>query len=170
MHEEEKTMKNATRKLTYAAMIAAIYATLTLILEPLSFGAVQFRVSEALTILPALTADAIPGLSIGCLLANWLSGAPWFDVVFGTAATLLGACLTYRTRENPLAASLMPVLTNGLITGPVVYFGYVWKAGTPVQSGVLAGTMASVAGGELAVCVVLGLLLRRALLKTRLFK
>ena len=64
----------------------------------------------------------------------------------------------------------MPVLTNGLITGPVVYFGYVWKAGTPVMGGVLAGTMASVAGGELVVCVVLGLLLRKALMKARLFK
>ena len=163
-------MKNATRKLTYAAMIAAIYAALTLILEPLSLGAVQFRISEALTILPALTIDAIPGLSIGCLLANWMAGAPWFDVVFGTIATLLGAFLTYKARKNPLAASLMPVLTNGLITGPVVYFGYVWKAGTPVMGGVLAGTMASVAGGELVVCVVLGLLLRKALMKARLFK
>ena len=169
-HEEEKIMKNATRKITYAAMIAALYAALTLILQPLSFSNVQFRVSEALTILPTLTADAIPGLSIGCLLANWIAGAPWFDVVFGTLATLLGAFLTYKTRKNPLAASLMPVLTNGLITGPVVYFGYVWKAGTPILWGALAGTMASVAGGELVVCVVLGLLLRKALLKTKLFK
>ena len=71
-------MKNATRKLTYAAMIAAIYAALTLILEPLSFGAVQFRISESLTIQPALTIDANPGLSIGCLLANWMAGAPWY--------------------------------------------------------------------------------------------
>ena len=154
-------MKNATRKITYAAMIAALYAALTLILQPLSFSNVQFRVSEALTILPTLTADAIPGLSIGCLLANWIAGA---------LATLLGAFLTYKTRKNPLAASLMPVLTNGLITGPVVYFGYVWKAGTPILWGALAGTMASVAGGELVVCVVLGLLLRKALLKTKLFK
>ncbi len=162
-------MKITARKITYSAMIAAIYAVLTLILEPLSFGAVQFRVSEALTILPALTVDAIPGLSIGCLLANWISGAPWFDVVFGTLATLLGALLTRKFRKNPLAAALMPVLTNGLITGPVVYFGYVWAAGTPILWGVLAGTMASVAGGELVVCVVLGLLLHRALSKTKLF-
>ena len=163
-------MKFSTRRITYAAMIAALYATLTLILEPLSFNSVQFRVSEALTILPVLTADAIPGLSVGCLLANWISGAPWFDVVFGTLATLLGAILTRKLRKNPLAASLMPVLTNGLITGPVVYFGYVWKSGTPILWGVLAGTSASVVGGELVVCVVLGLLLYRTLSKTDFMK
>ena len=163
-------MKFSTRRITYSAMIAALYATLTLILEPLSFNSVQFRVSEALTILPVLTADAIPGLSVGCLLANWISGAPWFDVVFGPLATLLGAILTRKLRKNPLAASLMPVLTNGLITGPVVYFGYVWKSGTPILWGVLAGTSASVAGGELVVCVVLGLLLYRTLSKTDFMK
>ena len=164
-------MKNfSTRALARGAMIAALYAVLTLLLQPLSFGAIQFRFSEALTVMPMLAADAVPGLAVGCLLANLLGGAPWFDVVFGTIATLLGAFLTYKARKNPLAASLMPVLTNGLITGPVVYFGYVWKAGTPVMGGVLAGTMASVAGGELVVCVVLGLLLRKALMKARLFK
>ena len=162
-------MKITTRKITYSAMIAALYAVLTLILEPLSFGAVQFRISEALTILPVLTADAIPGLGIGCLLANWISGAPWFDVVFGTIATVLGALLTRKFHNQPVIASLMPVLTNALITGPVVYFGYVWSAGTPILWGVLAGTVASVAGGELVVCVVLGLLLHHTLSKTRLF-
>lgn len=163
-------MKVSARKITYAAMVAALYATLTLILEPLSFGSVQFRIAEALTILPVLTADGIPGLSIGCLLANWIAGAPWFDVVFGTLATLSGAVLTRKLRKNPFAASLMPVLTNGLITGPVVYFGYVWKSGTPILWGALAGTSASVAGGEMVVCVALGLLLYRALIKTNLMK
>ena len=163
-------MENATKKLTQAAMIAALYAALTLILEPLSFGAVQFRVAEALTILPVFASGAVPGLAVGCLIANLLSGAPWFDVVFGTLATLLGALLTRKLRKKPVMASLMPVITNGLITGPVVYFGYVWAAGTPILWNVLWGTMATVSAGELVVCMVLGLLLYRMLARTKTFQ
>ena len=74
--------------------IAALYAVLTLLLQPLSFGAIQFRFSEALTVMPMLAADAAPGLAVGCLLANLLGGAPWFDVLFGTLATLLAALAT----------------------------------------------------------------------------
>ena len=74
-------MKNfSTRALARGAMIAALYAVLTLLLQPLSFGAIQFRFSEALTVMPMLAADAVPGLAVGCLLANLLGGAPWFDV------------------------------------------------------------------------------------------
>ena len=82
---------NSTRSLTRAALIAAIYALLTVIFQPISFGAVQFRISEALTLLPVLMPDAVPGLFIGCLLSNLLGGGVWFDVLLGSAATLLAA-------------------------------------------------------------------------------
>lgn len=143
--------------------VAALYAAATLMLQPISYGAVQFRIAEAMTLLPVLTADAIPGLTVGCLLANLLGGAPWFDVVFGTLATLLAAVLTRKLREKTVPAAAMPVLCNGLIVGPVVYFGYVWKAGTEILWPVVWSTVATVAAGEAVVCFVLGLTLLKVM-------
>ena len=96
-----EAMKLSTRSITRAAMIAALYCVLTLLFQPISYGPVQFRVSEALTLLPVFTADAVPGLFIGCLLANLLGGALWYDVVFGALATLLAALCTRRLRSRP---------------------------------------------------------------------
>ena len=139
-------------------MIAAMYVVLTLIAPfTLSFGPVQFRVSEALTLLPLLTADAIPGLFAGCLLANLLGGGVWFDVALGSAATLLAGLCTYKWRARPWLAALSPMLFNGLIVGPVVYFAYVRAPGDPISLGTLSFNMATVALGELAVCCALGL-------------
>ena len=83
--------------LTQAAVIAAIYVVLTIFISAfnLASGAIQVRISEALTILPFFTPAAIPGLAIGCLLSNLLTGAAGYDVVFGSLATLLGAVGTY---------------------------------------------------------------------------
>ena len=159
-------MKKNTRNLARAAMIAALYTALTVLPQPISFGAVQFRIAEALTLLPVLTADAVPGLAIGCLLANLLGGAPWFDVLFGTIATFIAAVLARKLRNKPSLAAAMPVLSNGLIVGPVVYFGYVWAPGSEVLWPVLWTTTASVAAGEAVVCFALGLLLLKALGKT----
>ena len=142
-------------------MVAALYCVLTLALHPLSFRALQFRVSEALTLLPVLTADAVPGLFVGCLLANLLGGAIWYDVIFGALATLMAAFCTLKLREKPFLAAAMPVAFNGLIVGPVVYFEFL-HAGT-IQWGELFGTMGTVALGEAAVCFTLGLLLVRTL-------
>lgn len=158
-------MKHSTQTVARSAMIAALYMALTLALQPLSFGAVQFRVAEALTILPVLTADAVPGLAIGCLMANLFGGAPWFDVAFGTLATLLAAVLGRRFRDRPALAAAMPVLCNGLIVGPVVYFAYVRAPGAAVAPALLWGTVGTVAAGEAVVCFVLGLLLLGALKK-----
>ena len=158
-----EVMKFSSKSLARSAMIAALYATLTVALQPISYGAVQFRIAEALTLLPALTVNAVPGLTIGCLLANLLGGAPWFDVIFGTAATLIAAVLTRKLRAKPALAAAMPVLSNGVIVGPVVYFGYVWRPGTPILWGGVWTTMATVALGEAVVCFVLGLLLLKAL-------
>ena len=107
------------RSLCLSAMVAALYTALTLLFQAISFGAVQFRLSEALTLLPVLFPQAIPGLTVGCLLSNLLAGANVYDVVFGTLATLLGSILTYRLRRRPLLAALPPVACNAVIIGLV---------------------------------------------------
>lgn len=79
---------------TQAAMIAALYCVLTMLVSPIATGPLQFRVSEALMLLPALMPAAVPGLYLGCVLANLLMGLGWVDVVFGALATLLAAIVT----------------------------------------------------------------------------
>ena len=155
----------STRGLALGGMVAAIYVVLTLIFQPISFGAIQFRIAEALTLLPILTVDAVPGLFVGCLLANWLGGGIWFDVALGSFATLLAAVCTRRFRHKPPLAALFPAIFNGLIVGPVVYFAYVRAPGAPVSVPTLLFNMATVAFGELVVCYVLGLPLIYALKK-----
>ena len=149
-------MKN-TNSLTRGAIIAALYAAVTLLLAPISYGEVQVRISESLTLLPILLPEAVPALAIGCLLANILGGATIFDVVFGTLATLLAAVCTRVLRKNRLAASAMPVLFNGAIVGPVVYFAYVRAPGAATNWAVLWSSVGTVALGEAVVCYVLGL-------------
>ena len=87
--------KTTARFLAMSAMIAAIYVVLTVVFAPISFGAVQVRIAEALTILPLFTQAAVPGLFLGCFLANLLGGAILPDVIFGSIATLIGAALCY---------------------------------------------------------------------------
>lgn len=154
-----------TRFLTRAGIIAALYAATTLFLAPISYGAVQCRVSEALTLLPMLTPAAIPGLFIGCLVANLLGSGVWYDVVFGSLTTLIAALLTRRLKDRPLLASLPPVILNGVIVGGVIYFAYEYTPGAPVQPAQLLLTMGSVALGEAVACCVLGVLLMKALKK-----
>jgi len=159
-------MRFTTRSIARAGITAALYCALTLLLQPISFGAVQFRIAEALTLLPVLTWSAVPGLAVGCLLANMLGGAVWFDVVFGTLATLLAAVCTRVLRDRLPLAAAMPVLFNGLIVGPVVYFGYVKAPADAIAWPVLFSTIGTVAFGEAVVCFILGVglitLLKRA--------
>lgn len=115
-------MNSSTRHLVQGALIAAIYAALTLLLQPISFGIVQFRVSEALTVLPAVMPAAIPGLFIGCLLSNILGGFGWVDIVFGSLATLLAAWLTWLVRRRVWLAPLPPVIVNTLVVGSYIWF------------------------------------------------
>ena len=108
---------NVSQKVATGGIIAALYIILTYFAEMmgLASGAIQVRFSEALTVLPCLTPVAVPGLAIGCFLANLLTGcAPW-DVVFGSLATLLGALGTYALRSRPYLAWLPPVISNTLI-------------------------------------------------------
>jgi uncharacterized membrane protein len=155
------------RFITQAAIIAALYAALTIVLAPISFGPVQFRVSEALTVLPAFTSAAIPGLTIGCLIANTYSimiigPTAILDLIFGTIATLLAALLSYKMPKRYLVP-LPPIVVNGIIIGLVLH--YVLKVP-------LVATMASVAFGEAIVCYALGypLMLMLDKQKEKIFK
>ena len=149
--------KLSTKHLIQGAVIAAIYAVLTIILAPISYGPMQVRISEALTILPALTPMGIPGLTIGCLLANLLGPYGIFDVIFGTLATLLAAVCSYKLRDHDWLVPLPPVIANGIIVGGMLHFAY----GVPG----LWACMAWVALGELIACYVIGLPLLKFLKK-----
>lgn len=144
------------RSLTRAALIAAMYVLLTYFLQAISFQGTQFRVSEALTLLPILMAEAVPALGVGCFLANLLAGAVWYDVVFGALATLAAAALTRRLRKRVYLAALMPTLFNGLVVGPIVYFEFLHAPGTAVNVPLLLTNMGTVALGEAVVCYALG--------------
>ena len=156
--------RNRTRSLVYAAMIAALYVVLTYIMRifGLDSGAIQLRLSEALTVLPFFTFAAVPGLTVGCLLANILVGcAPW-DIVFGTLATLLGALGTRALRRAPAPlAPIPPILANTLIIPYVLRLVY----GDMTPIGYLALTVGI---GEVLSAGVCGLLLLYALKRTKL--
>ena len=122
------------KKLALGAIIAALYAALTLVSASfgLALGPIQVRISEALVILPVFTPSAIPGLFLGCLLANLISGAHAVDVIFGSVATLLGALGTYALRKKPLLALLPPIVANGVILPPIIYYVFGFPAGLPL--------------------------------------
>ena len=111
---------------TQAAVIAAIYVVLTMFIAAfnLASGNIQVRISEALCILPFFTPAAIPGLWIGCLLANLLTGASIFDIVFGSLATLIGAVGTYLLRKHKFLCTLPPVISNMVIIPVVLRYAY----------------------------------------------
>lgn len=139
--------------MTQAAMIAAIYVVLTVIFAPFGFGDVQVRVSEALTVLPFFTPAAIPGLFIGCLIGNILGGAIIPDIIFGSLATLIGACCTYLLRKRThFLAPLPPILANTIVVPFVLAYGY----GVPVPIPLM---MLTVGIGEVLSCGVLGMFL-----------
>ena len=153
------------KSLARAGMIAAIYAALTLIFAPISFNAVQFRISEAMTVLPVLLPEAVPGLAVGCLVANVLCAAALPDIIGGTLATLIAAVLTRLLRKKTVLAMASPVVINGLIVGPLVYFCYEYKS--VFSLGALSFTVFTVALGEAVVVAVLGTLLIKALPKVK---
>ncbi len=135
------------RKLARSALIAAVYVILSLAFAPLSYGVVQFRVSEVLTLLPFFMGEATWGLFVGCFLANVLGGmGPW-DVFGGSAATLVAALLSARS-PNIYWAAAWPVVVNALAVG-----GYLsMLTGIP-----LLLTIAYIAAGQFGVCVVVGI-------------
>ena len=153
-------MKKETNKtvyfLTYASAIAAIYTALVIAFAPIAFGPVQFRIAEALCILPFFTPAAIPGLFIGCLLSNLLCGAAMLDVVFGSVATLIGALGSYGLRKKKWLVFLPPVLSNTIIIPWVLRYAYGSVELIPFA-------MVSVGIGEILAIGVLGNLLMVAL-------
>ena len=150
-----------TAYLAQAAMIAALYVVLLYIFAPISFREVQVRIAEALTILPVFTAAAIPGLFVGCLLGNILSGALIPDVIFGSLATLIGAVFTRKLRNaNPYLAPIPPILSNTLIIPFVLRYAYAIELPIPLM-------MLTVCIGEIISCGVLGMLLYYALRKRK---
>lgn len=136
--------------LAQAAVIAALYIVLTMAAATLNLasGAIQVRFSEALTILPFFTPAAIPGVTIGCLLANILTGCALPDIIFGTLATLLGALGTYALRHHRVLASLPPVVSNAIIVPLLLRYAY----GTPGALWFFALTVG--AGEAISVCLL----------------
>lgn len=138
-------------------MIAALYAAITIALRPISYGPLfQVRLSEALTVLPFVSKPAIPGLFLGCLIANAYGGLGMYDIGLGSLATLFAAYLTSRTR-SPLLAPLPPVMINAVIVG--WYLSLI--SNVPVWL-----TVGYVALGEVVACYAVGLPLLRFLLSS----
>ncbi len=158
-------MKRNTKALsiTQAAIIAALYVVLTYIstVSGLSSGAIQVRLGEALTILPYFTTAAVPGLFIGCLIANLISGAAIWDIIFGSIATLIGAVFTYMLRKkSKLLAPLPPIISNTLIIPFVLTYAYGVEGGLPFL-------MFTVGVGEVISCGIMGIILIKCLEKYR---
>ena len=153
-------MKNKQSKVLFiaqAAMIAAIYVVLTLVGASFSYGEVQVRISEALTILPVFTPAAIPGLFIGCLISNILGGCILPDIIFGSLATLIGAIFTWMLRnKSKYLAPLPPIIANVIVVPFVLRYGYQVPLPIPFM-------MLTVGIGEVISCGVLGLILHTAL-------
>ena len=146
---------------TQAALIAALYVVLTILFQPFSFGEIQVRIAEALTILPVFTPAAIPGLFIGCLLGNILGGSILPDIIFGSLATLIGAIFTYLLRnKHRYLAPLPPIISNALIVPLILRFAY--GINLPFYF-----MMLTVGIGEVLSCGVLGMILNTALWKYR---
>ena len=148
--------------ITQAAVIAALYVVLTLFINAfdLASGAIQVRISEALTILPYFTPAAVPGLFIGCLLSNFMTGAAIWDIIFGSLATLIGAIGSYLLRKWKWCAPLPPILSNTIIIPFVLTYAYGIPGGIPFF-------MLTVGAGEVLSCGVLGMILLFALQRYR---
>ncbi len=156
--------------ITQSAMIAAVYVVLTYFINAfnLASGAIQIRISEALTVLPYFTPAAIPGLAIGCFISNILTGGLLPDIIFGSLATLIGAACSYLLRNHKFMLTLPPVIANMLIVPFILKYAY----GVPsvIFKGVdltIPFLMATVGIGEVISCCILGTVLIRVLGKYR---
>ncbi len=166
--------KKSVTRLTQAAIIAALYVVLTMLANALGLAnyAIQVRFSEALCILPYFTVAAVPGLYIGCLIANLMTGAAIWDILFGSLATLIGAIGTYLLRKHKLLMTLPPVIANAVIVPLVLRYGYgfTWELGGTDFS--IPYFAATVGIGEIISVCVLGSILLKVLLpyRTIIFK
>ena len=155
-----------TRMITMGAAIAALYVVLTLIANAFGLAnyAIQVRFSEALTILPYFTPVAIPGLFVGCILSNILTGAMPLDVIFGSIATLIGAVCTYflakKYPEKKWIAPIPPIASNTIIVPLILAYVYKFEGSIPYF-------MLTVGIGEIISCGILGIILLKALEKRK---
>lgn len=149
--------KNHLNYWTRAAMIGAVYALLTILFAPISYGMIQVRIAEMLMVLPYFTPAAVPGLFVGCLIANIYGGHGILDIVFGSLATLLSAYLVLKI-SNRYLVPLPPVIINALVVGMILHL----VLGVPFY---LAA--AWVGAGQLLACYGLGLPLLLLLEKQR---
>ncbi|HWR18520.1 MAG TPA: QueT transporter family protein [Clostridia bacterium] len=143
----------SVKSIVRGALIGALYVLLTLVVQPISSGLMQLRVSEALSVLPYFTPAAVPGLFIGCFVANLIMGSPIWDVVFGSLATLLAAAATYGIKKAGLSKWLAPlpaVLINAVIVGYILT--YVYEVGVPFEISALY-----VGAGQAISCYLLGM-------------
>ncbi len=149
-----------TKEVARGGIIAALYVVLTLLANAFGLAnyAIQLRFSEALCVLPFFLPEAIPALTIGCLLSNLLIGAPLFDVLFGSLATLLGALGARLLRRYPLLVPLPTVLANAAIIPPILLYAYGLE-------GTYFFFLATVTAGEVISAYALGLLLLYTLKK-----
>ncbi|MCM1065053.1 MAG: QueT transporter family protein [Eubacterium sp.] len=147
--------------IVHASVIAALYVVLTSVANAFGLAnyAVQVRFSEALTILPFFTPAAVPGLALGCLLANILTGCALPDIIFGTLATLIGAILTWLLRKNKWLAPIPPIAANTIIVPFVLYYAYGIRP--------LWFSFLTVGAGEIISCGILGMILLNVLSKYR---
>lgn len=146
--------------ITQGAVIAAIYVVLVLIFDTFSFGPIQFRIAEMLTIMPYFTPAAIPGLFVGCLIANIIGGRLIWDVVFGSIATLIGAIGSYLVRKNKWLVPLPPIIANMVIVPFVLKYAYGYD-------GLLVYFMFTVGLSEIIVCGIIGMALLTVMAKNR---
>ena len=171
-------MNKKTLFFVQAALIAALYATLTILQNTLFPGsasaAIQFRVSEVLCVLAVFTPAAIPGLTVGCVIANIssLSTLGPYDLIFGSIATLLATCAMYLLRNAkvwkiPLFALFMPALFNAVIVGAEIEAFFIEG---PFNFTSFLIQALCVGAGELGVCLVLGIPFYFAVLKSGIMK
>ncbi len=160
--------------ITQGAIIAALYVVLTMIANAMGLAnyAIQVRFSEALCILPFFTVAAIPGLTIGCLISNLLTGAFVWDVLFGSFATLIGAIGTYLLRKHKFLMTLPPVIANAVIVPLVLRYGYGFTWEYQGVDWSIPYFVTTVGIGEIISVCVLGTVLLNALLpyKNIIFK
>ena len=159
-------MKNQDPKVRWiaqGAVIAAAYVVLTVVFAPISFGPVQLRIAEALCIMPLFTPAAVPGLFVGCIIANLFGGAAVPDIIFGSIATLIGAAGSLLLRKNRWLVPLPPIAANTVIVPFVLRYAYGVEGALPVLA-------MFVAAGEIISCYLLGELLISALLRIKAIK
>ena len=160
MQRMKRVFSFSTKDITISAMVAALYTVLAFVFAPISFGPVQFRVSEALTLLPFCLPQTVPGLFVGCLISNIIGGFGIIDIVFGSAATLAAAIITAKM-PNVWLAALPPVVVNALVVG----FYIAILSSTPIIP-----CMLYIGAGQTGVCFLIGVPLVTALQRSNFIK